>query len=241
MKKALLVTALLCLTLSLTAGAVLAADSQPSSKSAMAISDISVVATGTEAISSDWQPILRTYIKTSEQKDLAADVAVQCGLYTRTLVKSKGAVKDTSTAEASVTIRVVMDDTIFASPGGEDGVVYSQRYQELSAVFQGILDNCLLLVDDDGDGIPDRIVIDEECLTPEEVELVLSTMAAHAFNFCLDNVGSGVHKIEVQAKVSQDSSAQAGEAEAYATVGKGAMLIEEIRFVKAEDGTPALQ
>lgn len=242
MKQTLVTLVTICLAICLVAGTAVAADvSQPSSKFSMAMGDIAVVSKAATAEDSGWQTILRTYIKTSEQKDLTMDVALQCGLFTRTLVRSKMATKDTSTAEASIAIRVVMDGTNFAMPGGEEGVIYSRRYQELSAVFQGILTNCLELVDDNGDGIPDRVVIDEECVTPEELELVLDTMDAHAFNFALGDVGSGVHKIEVQALVDDATSAQTGEAEAYATLGKGAMIVEEVRLITDADGTPTLQ
>jgi hypothetical protein len=44
--------------------------------------------------------------------------------------------------------------------------------------------------------------IDEDCLQPETLELVLDTMTATSFNFIETDLGSGVHTVEVQTSIA---------------------------------------
>ena len=46
------------------------------------------------------------------------------------------------------------------------------------------------------------------------------------------NLSSGDHRVEVQARIDSGSSAQLGEAEANASIGHGAVTIEEVRMIK---------
>jgi len=57
-------------------------------------------------------------------------------------------------------------------------------------------------------------------------------MSANAFNFIVANVGSGVHTIDVQAKLETSSDYQNGSAEAYATIGKGSAVVDETKMIK---------
>jgi hypothetical protein len=107
-------------------------------------------------------------------------------------------------------------------------VVFCRRTQTLTALFGGIL-NC---TDTNGD---DVITVDECNLTPEELELVLDTMNANSFNFVLDDLGSGVHTVAVQARISTKEEAGAGVADAKATIGKGSVTVESVRMIKNED------
>ncbi|MFC1916129.1 hypothetical protein ACFLW4_05510 [Chloroflexota bacterium] len=222
MKKRLISIGLvLVLALSLGAGAVLAATSQPASKATAKVADITLIDSTT---AQDWTTILEQDIKTPAGKDLFIDVSLQCGLYTQTQVKSKGGNKDTSTADAMISVQVLVDGT----PVEPGEVVFSRRYQELSAVLQGQIP----LVWDETLG---RYVISEGELTPEEIELILDTMDAHAFNFVAVDLTSGVHTVEVQAMIETDSSLQGGTTSATATIGKGSVTIELIRMIKGED------
>ena len=58
-----------------------------------------------------------------------------------------------------------------------------------------------------------------------------------AFFFSLDDVGAGTHNIVVQAQVRSATAVQEGEAEALARIGKGAVVVEEIRLVKGRSIT----
>jgi hypothetical protein len=220
MKKLILIALAVVLAVALGAGAVWAGSSQPASKATAKVGEIAVIEDeGT------WTTILTQDIKAPNGKDLFIDVSLQCGLYTKTNVKSKGGNKDTSTADAMISVRVLVDG-IPAEPGE---VVFSRRYQELSATLQGIINSII----PDGNG---GYVVDEGTLEYEEIELILDTMDAHAFNFVApDLTFSGVHTIEVQAMIETDTSTQEGTASATATIGKGSVTIELVRMIKGED------
>ena len=64
------------------------------------------------------------------------------------------------------------------------------------------------------------------------VELILETLQAHAFNFVMTDLSSGVHTITVQAKVTSTASANAT---AMAAVGMGSTTIESVRMIKGEE------
>jgi hypothetical protein len=194
------------------------AQSLPSSKTAIKLSDVALI--DATAGPTGWVNLLNTSIKTSEQKDLVLGVSLETGLFTRTLVKSKGGTTDTQWAWANVEVQVLVDGKRVASPGV---VTFDKRYQELMAKLGGIL-NC---VDTDGDGHMDY----NECtLSDEEIQLVLDTMAAHHFNFALTELGAGEHAVQLQARVTTNTSGL--QASATGAVGKGSLTVEEVRLVK---------
>ena len=254
----------------------------PSSKGSGAISDWTLLNLTTRTHSFD--PILTTYIKIPQAKELVFDVALECGLYTDTLVRSKGGDKDTSTASAGIDVHVKLekilgfDDSgdpiidpgespIYAYPGDADtGVTYCMREQQLMAKFQGIFqkcvqwetvadpdtgevteecvdygtDTCLIVTGEDSnsDGIADNWVttIDEECLDYEEVQLVLNTLNANAFNFISPNLDQGEYKVTVEAEISSDIDFTNGAAEAKGIIGRGSMVVDEVRYIKGDTG-----
>lgn len=59
--------------------------------------------------------------------------------------------------------------------------------------------------------------------------MVLSTMNAASFNFISDVLSSGVHSIEVQAKISSSTTTQTGSAEARGYIGKGSVVLRSER------------
>lgn len=248
----------------------------PSGKGSAAISDSKLIAETEETQS--WDEILSTYIKVPQDKELTFDVSLECGLYTETLVKSKGGIKDTSEAEAKVQVRVmlqkffgldendqpILGEPIYAFPGGTDpdyGVTFCKRRQNLMAKFQGIFQECLETgtdpvtgketciewsnscltvtgIDDDGDGIHDRYItsLDWDCLAYEEVQLILDTVSANAFNFIRANVDQGEYKVTVEAEVTSNTDFQNGGAIAWGLVGMGSMVVDEVRFIKDDVG-----
>lgn len=187
-----------------------------------------------------WFSILTNQIKTANPSDLIVDVSLECGIVTDTQVKSKGGKQETSAAEAGVMIKVLVDGEEMM-PGE---VTFCRRYQELSATFQGLLENsegeiCLSANPDTG-----VITIDEECMDPEEIELVLKTMNANSFNFLAADLGSGVHDVVVFAKIASGTSVTTDSGtnsdstvDAYALLGKGSVAIEEVKMIKEEDVT----
>jgi hypothetical protein len=89
--------------------------------------------------------------------------------------------------------------------------------------------------DADGDPLWIAVVnIDWDCVEYEEIELVLDTLSANAFNFVADDMGAGMHTVQVQARVGGGVSYQNGSASAKALVGKGAVTVEEVRMIKDE-------
>ena len=198
------------------------AQSQPSAKATAKVGKVEIL---DGAIQADgWATILSNNLKTSNSKSIFVDVSIECGLYTRTLVRSKGGTKDTSTATAAVKVKVLVDGKM-AYP---EEVVFCSREQTLSAMLGGILD----CEDLDGDG---HTTLDECDATDEEIELILDTMNANAFNFVTPSLSPGVHLIEVQAQLDTDGKAAAGETEAKATIGKGSVTMEEVRLAVGDD------
>ena len=53
----------------------------------------------------------------------------------------------------------------------------------------------------------------------------------------LSMIRTGVHNVIVQAEIAFATSVQEGTAEARALIGKGAVVVEEIRLVKGQDNT----
>lgn len=238
------------------------AASLPSAKSGSVISDTALIDATPQTHS--WDLIMESFIKVPQQKELVFDVSLECGLFTDTLVKSKGGTKDTSTAEASVDVRVRLqrqnsDGTFgepFAALPGEDGVTFCKRSQELMAKFQGIFqqcevtdpvtgeciqysaDTCLVTegVDSNNDGFVDSYTtrLDLACLDYEEVQLVLDTLNANAFNFVAPNLESGVYRVAVEAEISSSTSSQEGSADAKGLIGRGSMVVDETRFITSD-------
>lgn len=214
MKSILFIT----LIASLLIPSLVSAESLPSAKATARVGNISLL----DAERMDWSTIMSSKIKTSNKKELMMNVSLECGLATKTRVKSKRGESDTSSAEASVLVRVLVDGKE-AAPGV---ISFCKRSQELTAVFGGVMESC---TDANGDG---TITIDECIFTDEELELVLNTMNANAFNFILANISTGVHEIKVQAKIGSKTSSMSGSAEAKGSIGKGAITIEEVRMIK---------
>jgi len=173
-----------------------------------------------------WTTLLSNSLKSSSQKDLFCDVSLECGLFTRTEVRSKGGNKDTSTAEGIIKIRVMVDG-MEAYPGE---VVFAGRSQTLSATLEGQISKCLSVDEETG-----AIVLDENCVQPEAVELILDTMTASSFNFIIPDCGVGEHMVEVQCLVETTSYAEDGVADVICAVGKGCFTVQEVRLVKNED------
>lgn len=173
-----------------------------------------------------WQTILSNTIRTSQQKDLIMTVSLETGLYTDTTVVSRNGNRVSSSAEAIIEVRVLVDGNE-VQPGP---VIFDRRKQTLIASFGGILQDC---TDLNGDGTLDGYT---ECTwTDEELQLILDTMSAHSFQFAMDNMGSGIHTVQVQARVDTAASSDGGLSNASAIVGKGALTVEEVRLVQNAD------
>lgn len=67
------------------------------------------------------------------------------------------------------------------------GIVFDARIQQLTATLGSVITSTCL--------------IDITTCTPEQIDLILSTTSAHAFNFILPTVGAGQHTVTVQARL----------------------------------------
>ena len=209
------------LALPLTAVTALAAESQPSAKVTAKTSRLTLVPPTTTT--GGWTDVLTNTIKTSNQKDLIVGASFEIGLYTKTIVKSKNMVEDTSVARGTVQVRVLVDGGVI-EPGA---VVFGRRSQTLSATLEGQIGGALSV-----DPTTGSIVVDPALVNAETIELILRTLDAASFNFVALDVPQGVHTITVQARINTGGSAQEGEFEARALVGKGSMTVESVRLIK---------
>lgn len=206
----------------------------PAAKAAVAIDEVINLTAGVSGgaagtAETGWVDILTTQIKTSSQKDLVFDVALQCGILTDTTVKSSGGSLSSAGARARIAVKVLVDGQPAEPDNSEDingefsgGVVYCDRFQQLEARFAGL--NCTA----------DPVTGVVSCTDPETLRLILRSMNANAFNFAKADVGVGVHTIKVQAKamasIEMNNSINLAGAEAFA--GAGSLLVEEVRLVK---------
>jgi len=186
-------------------------------KATAQMASISIVDAANASVASNgysgWTPIFSQTMKTANNTDLFIDVSMECGLYTLTKNQSQAGDSSTAVAEAEVRVRVRVDNG-FSYPGPE-GVTFCRRSQTLESVFQGLLTNeagqsCLTT--DLTTGVTS---IDETCLRPESVKLILDTMTANSFNFIHPDLLSGTHTITVEAmidtKATSDSLTSSGE------------------------------
>ncbi len=206
-----------------------------SAKATAQCADFRVVEASTAGASGDgYSTIFTTIVKTPQDKELFIDVSLECGLTTNTKVMSKQLERNLAEADAMVMVRVLVDGNE-AAPGE---VTFARRKQTLIAEFAGDISNCLSIADTNDDGIPDAVVVDEDCIEPETLQLILDTMTANSFNFMASDLSSDEHKIEVQAKITYSDtpdewiSIEAPATNAY--LGKGSVTVETVRMIKGE-------
>ncbi|HYG33470.1 MAG TPA: hypothetical protein VEC99_01720 [Clostridia bacterium] len=172
----------------------------------------------------EWQTVLEQNLKMANNHDLLVTAGFEVGLYTDTTVNSKLMASDTSTATASVKVRVLVDGKL-AAPGE---VVFGKRTQTLTATLEGAIASCLSIITNSAGGL--QIVLNPECVQPEVIGLMQDTVSANSFSFTMPNLASGYHNIKVQAKIDFKGSAQNGSFSAAAVLGKGTMTAESVRL-----------
>jgi len=209
--------------------AALVSAGTPASKHAVAYGAPAVIGEG------GWQPILGQKIKTANDKGLAVSVSLECGLYTKTVVKTKAVTK--AEAKASVKVRVLVDGEE-ADPGP---VTFCSRSSKTSAALSDIFtkpenESCFLV--EEGEEI---VTIDPTCLVHEELELLEDSMSAHSYFFYYGDSTPGEHTVTVEALIDETTGAEgedtlASDQGAKATLGNGSVLIEEIRLTHGASG-----
>lgn len=132
---------------------------------------------------------LSANIKMPTGKSLLIMGSLETALYTDTSTSSKNGNKSTSSADASIIVKPILTDqsgniyTVYP-----ERVTYNSRLQTLSATFNGT--NCTVDTTTDSTDSP------VTCSSPETVDLLLSTMSAHTFNFIAPNLPEGVYTLK---------------------------------------------
>jgi hypothetical protein len=122
--------------------------------------------------------ILNTYIKTpnSQFTTLLIRPSLVTGLFTNTEVTQS---MTSSAQTAAVRVYVTLDgQPVAPATSGEPSIIYDQRFQQLSADFFSKIATCTAM---------------SSC----SIDLIMSTLAAHSFDFVAPNVGGGTHQLEV--------------------------------------------
>lgn len=210
----------------ISAGTALA-QNQPSSKSAVQVSNLVLLSeTSNSTAPGQWVDLLSVNLRTANQKDLIIFASLECGLYGRTIGRTRGGTTvDTLMAQSGVKVRVVVDGVTVAEPGE---VTLCKKTQTLATQLAQAISAC---TDVNLDGV---VSIPEECtFTQQQLDLILDSMQANAFNFALTDLRSGVHRIQLQARIDINlASTTNTDVEAKATVGKGTLIVEEVRLIK---------
>jgi len=207
-----------------SAGGATPTGGQPSAKFAFSTSELALI--DQTSSTNGWVTILSAPLKTPAAKEVFVSASLEAGLYTQTLVRSKNNKKDTSTASVAIQVQALID----GNPMPPGTVTYAARTQTLSATLEGAIAGCLSVVTNP-DGTT-TIVLDQNCVTPEEIELILTTLNAASFNFVASNVPVGTHMLSLQARITSTTSVDTGTASAKALVGKGTLIAEVVRAVK---------
>jgi hypothetical protein len=128
--------------------------------------------------------MLDTYIKTpnGQGTSLLITPSLVTGLFNNTQVSQA---QQTSANSAAVRVFVMLDgkpvppDVLAAgTPPTPVGVIYDERFQQLSAPFFGQITECAM---------------NNNC----SLDLAISTLAAHSFNYVAKNVPGGNHHLQV--------------------------------------------
>jgi hypothetical protein len=130
------------------------------------------------------------------------------GLFTNTKVSGSGTLTGSNSQVTGVLVTVTVDgqpaapEVAVAAPPGATGVVYEQRFQQLSTT-------------------------NLQCSGTSgcAIELVLSSMSAHSFNFVFPNLQQGTHFIDVYATLTNPPNTTT----AAACVGPGTLTVVQVK------------
>lgn len=184
----------------------------------------------------DWETVLHTTIQTPNQQDLLIGGSLQTGVGTETQVASKNGNKSSSSASATINVRVLIDGQSATQcsgtscPGGVAypyQVTYDARSQALSAQLLGL--DCTA-----AQTAPYAVT----CSSPEIIDLLIKTTAAHSFNFVAPNLTAGTHTVELQVNIGESAKSDTLDAlsKAYAEVGVGSLTVQQVKATNNPDG-----
>jgi hypothetical protein len=158
---------------------------------------------------------LQLQIKVSNgNSSLLVGGSLQTNILTNTSTTG-GNGKQTATATGSVIVTMMVDGNLAPMqctancPIGlayPPMVTYDMRQQTLTTDLGSICNTVGLVV---------------TCTTAESIQLILSTMSAHSFNFVVPGLAGGIHTIQFMIAASTDATASSLSAGAEAQVGVG--------------------
>ena len=205
MSLALVVT----LSLTLTSGAVFAQSSGNFSASFDATECAITASDGTlkGGITSASLPDVKIKVSGGNGVALVITPSLVTGLYTKNKLSSSST---TSTQNVGLRVKVTVDgSTVDVVPElGSEGVIYDQRFMQVTATFLSGLATC------SGD-----------CFT-----IVESTLAAHSFNFYVSSLTPGTHTVGVSWDILGGTGGEA------TCVGPGTLTVQQVKNFSFDSG-----
>jgi hypothetical protein len=133
--------------------------------------------------------------------------SVVTGLFTNNKISANSS---TSTQNVGLRLKVSVDGstTNVIPEEGSDGVIYDQRWIQVSSSVISGLDGCIALA-----GSAD----------PTCFQLVESTLSAHSFNFYISNLSSGTHTVHADWSILGGGNGEA------ACVGPGTLTVTQVK------------
>ncbi|MFQ5969917.1 MAG: hypothetical protein ACE5J2_05440 [Nitrososphaerales archaeon] len=210
------------------------AEHKPANKIAVASNGVQVLDAAT--IEAQGGVVLATgTFKANNPTDLKITYFMECGLYTgMKLKKNTEGTYSEAKSQAAIDIQITIDGTNVvavssAEPQGRDrgAVTFCDRtYYMKTNILNQIAELCTAVFDDP---LTEEI---EGCTGGEPfLDTFIETKSTHGFAWIALNVGQGLHTIEVNATVVEETSSTSGsEATATAIVGKNILLVEPDKF-----------
>jgi hypothetical protein len=128
------------------------------------------------------------------------------GLFTNNKITSSSS---TSTQNVGLEVKVSVDDSTanVVPEEGSDGVIYDQRFIQISSSVLSSLAGCTALAS----------------TTTPCFQLVESTLSAHSFNFYISNLSPGTHVVHTEWSIEGGTNGEA------ACVGPGTVTVTQVK------------
>jgi hypothetical protein len=152
--------------------------------------------------------LLTTTVQTpnSSQTALLIRPSLVTGLYTDTKLSGN---QTSATAVGNVTVYVTLDGKPVApATNANPGVIFDSRFQQLNSNLTTAI-----------------ATLSGGTITDAYLQLILSTLSAHSFDFVAPNVGGGVHTISM----SWDITGSANNGTWAGCVGPGVLTVEQVK------------
>lgn len=152
--------------------------------------------------------LLTTTVQTpnSSQTALLIRPSLVTGLYTDTKLSGN---QTSATSVANVTVYVTLDGKPVApATTATPGVIFDSRFQQLNSNLTTAIST-----------------LSGGTITDAYLQLILSTLSAHSFDFVAPNVGGGVHTISI----AWDVTGAANNGTWAGCVGPGVLTVEQVK------------